>query len=344
MNGTIIVRVRQMLNDLSPFYDPNNICYENVYVSVCKALNRNYKNIYTYSWNFGYMPFSNLKGMELFTKRIQPSRDLQVITTEQINAIERYCGVYPILHVNCRYDEFIDVVKMELENNRPVAIGTDIFYCNWHKVSNKYHSMHYCLIIGINKDGFICIDDTIASTDGNLILQERPKSVMLGFDTLKRFNYGFITFKIGPSQIQYSSDEMIYISALKTLTGFNKKSDFDNMRNLVSDIYKYLDIDKEIEGYEDPWAIGLVRSFNYIAWSRSNYCMFLNDKQTYKGADIHPISNRLINSMNLWNGIKNYIMKYASEPGKSFDKNLICDTLNEIITIEEKLAKEIVND
>ena len=332
-----------MLSKIRPFYDPKNLCIENIYVSICDALGRNYKNIYAYAWNFGYIRANNLKDEALFGKRIMPSRDGQGLNTEENYALEMYCGIKPIWHINCEFENFIDIVKKELECNRPVVLGTDIFFCNWHKASKKYHSIHYCLVIGINKKGFICIDDTLASTDGNLILEERPESVLLDFDTLKKFNYGFITFQISPSAPEYSSDEVVYLAALKSLTGFNGKSDYDNIRELIVDIDEYLDINKEIQGFEDVWAVDLIRCFNYIVWSRNNFCIFLNDKQKYKGLDIKPIVDKLMDSMNLWEGIKNYTMKYGIDPKSKFNKGLICDNLNEIIMIEEAVAHEIVN-
>lgn len=47
----------------------------------------------------------------------------------------------------------------------------------------------------------------------------------------------------------------------------------------------------------------------------------------------------------LWEAISNYILKYAldGKDGK-FNKKLVCDQLNKIITLEENLAKYIVKE
>lgn len=332
-----------MLNAIEPFYNPRNTCIENIYISICNALKRSFTDMYAYSWNFGYKYPNALKDNDLFGKRIMPGRDCQGLNSELHYALEKYCGVSPVWHINCEYKNFINIVKKELDNGRPVVIGTDIFYCNWHKASGKYHSIHFCLIIGMNENGFICIDDTLASNDGNLILTEPPKSLMFDFNTLSRFKFGFITFKINPTISEQSSDEMIYMSALKTITGIDGVSDYQRMRELLSDINNYLNIDKEIQGFEDAWAIDLVRCFNYLIWARINYTNLLEEKQKYMGIDIKTFSNKLTYSMNLWNGIRNYIMKYAVEPDIKFCKEMVCDSLNDIIKIEENLANEIVD-
>jgi hypothetical protein len=332
-----------MLRDIKPFYIQTNTCLENLYVSICNAFKRNFVDMYTHSWAFGYKKCSNSQHSKLFGKRITSNRDRQELSSDQICALEKYCGISPIWHINCEYKNFIEIVKKELENNRPVALGTDIFYCYWHKASSKYHFMHYGLIVGINENGFICIDDTLASTDGNLILSSPPESVILDFNTLKEFNAGFITFQIGPYMYEQSTDEMIYLSALKTLTGFDGKSDFQNMRELLVDIDKYLDIDREIYGFADPWAIDLIRRFGFLVWSRVNYITFLREKQKYKGVDIQAISDKMDESMNLWGGIRYYVMKYSIDPDAKFNKDIVCDSLSDIIKIEENLANEIVN-
>lgn len=331
-----------MLKKIAPFYNPKNICIENIYVSICNAINTDFKNMYAYAWNFGYKKIDDLNNIELFGKRIMPSRDGQGLNSEENYALEAYCGVKPIWHMNCEFKNFIKIVKKELENGNPVAIGTDIFVCNWHKAYNKYHSIHYCLIIGIEDDGFICIDDTLASKDGNLILEKCPKNVKIPFNTLEKFKYGFITFKINSHSYVHSNDELLYLSTLKTLTGFKCKSDFDYMRDLMSDIEKYLDIDAEIYGFEDVWAIDIIRCFNYIIWSRKNYCVFLKNMDEPKKIDIENVMNIMNNSIKLWEEIKNYIMKYAIDSSSQFDKSIICNNLNEIITIEENLANYIL--
>lgn len=329
-----------MLNEIKPFYSKKNVCIENIYTSMCKALNRNDKDIYAYSWNFGYIQHN-----ESFARKIKFSRDGQAINTEQSYAFEKYCGIKPIWHMNCDMEHFIDIVKKELEANRPIGLGIDIFSCNWHVFANKYHFVHYCLIVGIDDQGFICIDDTLASNDGVLAVSPRPENVRIDFNTFKKYNFGFVTFEITPDIPYVSCDELIYLSVLKTMTGFNGISDFDNMRSLLLDIEQHFDIDKEIGETNDIRAIEVIRSFGCIAWSRNNYSMFLMDKKDHSDFDIIYIAGKMTEAAALWEAISNYILKYAldGKDGK-FNKKLVCDQLNKIITLEENLAKYIVKE
>jgi hypothetical protein len=342
MSG-ITERRRAVLNNIKPYYNPENLCIENVFTSLCNAIDKPIANLYGFSWNFGYIPYAVTNGTLPFGKSIVPSRDKQGMNSEQINAVEMFCGIYPMLHMNYGTDNFVEIVKAELAEDRPIIVGCDIFYCNWHKSYQKYHSLHYCLIKGINEDGFVCVDDTLASEDGNLILPERPESIMLPFDVLKNFNFGYFTFKFKKNECEYSADDMIYISALKTITGYNGTSDYNVMRLMAQEMEAYMDIDKEIQGFEDAWAVDLVRASNYIIWNRKNYSLFVEDKKMYKNKDVRFILEQMKQSISIWTGIKNYIFKYAMFPDMKFQVSKVKDEIMKVSQVEESLAYQIVS-
>lgn len=77
-----------MLDKIKSFYSSKNICIENLYISMCKALRIPEKNIYAYSWNFGYS-----KSNDSFAKKITISRDGQIINTQQQYALAEYCDI-----------------------------------------------------------------------------------------------------------------------------------------------------------------------------------------------------------------------------------------------------------
>lgn len=327
-----------MLKMIKPFYSTKNVCIENIYTSICRALNRNEKNIYAYSWDIGYNPFC-----ETFSEKIKTSRDGQTINPNQDYALEHYCGIKPIWHMNVNVEHFIEIVRQELAANRPVGLGIDIYACDWHIFFEKYHFLHFCLIIGMDEQGFICIDDTLASNDGVLRSVNRPDYVKIKFDTFWKYYMCYVTYDIQPTIKNFSADKMIYLSALKTLTGCNGISDFDQLRNLQSDFNVFFDIEKEIAGVKDSRSIRILRTFSSIAWSRNNYCQFLADKQSTSRLDIKQICNTMLEATTLWEEISYFILKYAvSERLEIFDYKVIGNHLNKIIKIEENLAKYIV--
>lgn len=328
-----------MLDNIKSYYNSENVCIENLYISMCKALNRNYKNMYAYSWNFGY-----LREEQFYYKKIKPSRDGQSVNYEQNFALEKYCGIKPIWHINCNMDNLVDYVKKELAENRPVGLGIDIYSCNWHIFYNKYHFIHYCLIIGIDEQGLICIDDTLDNENDECALPIKPSYVRIDFKTFEKYRYGFITFDISRVVLDYSKDDLIYLSALKTLTGHDGFSDYDYMRNLLSDIKTDFDINRELGEVKDLKAIEIVRTFACIAWSRSNYCKFLREKKENCILNIDLIAEKIMESSHLWKEISGYILKTAITSRSKFQNESIYKNLSQIIKLEEDLAKYILNE
>ena len=111
-----------MLNNIRPYYDSQNVCIENMYTSICKMLKRDHKKIYAYSWNFGYDESEKLQA-----DKIKNHRDRHIVNSEQNYAMEIYCGIKPIWHINCKMEHFLELVRSETFNGRPVGIGIDIF-------------------------------------------------------------------------------------------------------------------------------------------------------------------------------------------------------------------------
>lgn len=328
-----------MLNKIKPFYSSKNTCIENLYIAICRALNKNSDNIYAYSWNFGYVPSETT-----FAKKITVSRDGQVLNVEQLSALREYCGIKMILHGNCNVKNFRNVVKKELEFGRPVALATDVYCCYWHLFGEKYHFKHYTLIVGIKDDGFVCVDDSLASHDGYLKLSTRPNNVTVSFETFEKYNFGYVTFEFENRETHVCGDKMVYLSALKTLNGFNNVSDFQNMRRLVHDMESDFDIEYEVGYKDDEKAKALPRTFSLLSWSRSNYFDFLSKLKGDFKLDMQLILRYMSESKTLWEEISNYILKFAStRKFDKFNKNVICNNLVKIISIEEETANYIVD-
>jgi hypothetical protein len=295
--------------------------------------------MYAYSWNFGY-----LREEQFYYKKIKPSRDGQSINYEQNFALEKYCGIKPIWHINCNMDHLVAYIKKELAEDRPVGLGIDIYSCYWHVFYNKYHFIHYCLIIGIDEQGLICIDDTLDGENDDCVLPVRPNCVRIDFETFEKYRHGFITFDISRIVLDHSKDDLIYLSALKTLTGHDGVSDYDNMRHLLSDIETNFDVNKELGESKDLKAIEIVRTFACIAWGRSNYCEFLLEKEERCILNINLIAEKMMESARLWEEISSYILKAAIISRSRFQNESIYKNLSQIIKTEEELAKYILNE
>ena len=230
----------------------------------------------------------------------------------------------------------------------PVALAIDIFSCYWHIFFNKFHFVHYCLITDIDDEGLVCVDDTLASDDGFLRLNTRPERVKINFETLAKYSFGYVTYETNLCRVDYSSEKTIYLAALKTLTGFNGVSDFDNMRKMLSDIDANFNIEKELEQefeqISDVRAMALPRTFGSLFWSRYNYYSFLEKKKVECKLNMEIILNEMHQSVTLWEEIFNYILKCAITRKNTSIKKVLHDNLRKIISIEENLAKYIVNE
>lgn len=326
-----------MLNNIRPYYDSQNVCIENMYTSICKMLKRDHKKIYAYSWNFGYDESEKLQA-----DKIKNHRDRHIVNSEQNYAMEIYCGIKPIWHINCKMEHFLELVRSETFNGRPVGIGIDIYSCYWHSFYRTHHFIHFCLIIGIDEKGFICIDDTLENYDGDYILSERIPTIQISFEQYRKYSSCFITFKFFDTSLKANLEEITYLAALKTLTGFNGKSDYDYMRIARNSIAREFDIREELEETDDPKAIRIIRNFASIGWYRGNFCKFLKDDLQIGCLNIPQICQELCKSAELWKCISNYILMYAMTDNDMFDRMQICSSMDKIICIEENIAYYIV--
>lgn len=328
-----------MLEKIKPYFNSKNFCIENLYTSICLAFERDFRKMYAYSWNFGYFD----EGGKLSGK-IRCSRDGKIVNYEQNFALEEYCGIKPIWHMNCNMKRFPDIVKKELYEGRPVGLGIDIYSCYWHIFYKKYHFMHYCLIVGMDERGFICVDDTLANVDGDCILSDRTDHVIISYETFEKYYYGFVTYKITSASPSIVMDDAIYLSALKALTGHNGKSDFDSIRSLSNEFLGNFDLKEEIGEEKEPKAMAIVRSFSTVSWSRYNYCQFLSSGLNQCKININNVMEGLEKSSNLWGSISNYIIMCSLNNQNVFNTDAVRKNITQIIDIEERIAHMIVDE
>ena len=329
--------IGNMIKNIEPYYSTTNSCVENLQTSICKMLNRDFRNMYAYSWNFGYD-----QAAELLADRIKTSRDRQRRNCEEEYALEMLCGIKTIWHIKSDRQRFEKIVKKEIDAGRPVAVGIDIYSCYWHKFYHKYHFLHFCLIIGIDEKGFICIDDTLENKDEINILVAKDSIIHISYRQYQENCNCFITFQFKDKTEKIEEERIVYWAALKTLLGYQEKSDFDYMRLLKKDIVESFDISKEVNDEHEPRAIPIIRSFACISWSRKNYVSFLSNLKTKM---INPTIIENINeSSKLWMGISNYILMYMVKNKKGFDYIQLENVLQKIIELEEKTAYYIVEE
>ena len=329
--------IGKMIKNIEPYYSSTNSCVENLQISICKMLNRDFRNMYAYSWNFGYD-----QAPELLADRIKISRDRQMMNREEEYALETLCGIRTIWHVNSKSKEFLKIVKKEIKEGRPVAMGIDIYSCYWHRFYHKYHFLHFCLIIGIDEEGFICIDDTLENKNDMSFLIPKDSMIHISYKQYQENSKCFITFQFENKVEKMEMDNVLYLGALKTLSGYQGKSDFDYMRLLKRDIVESFDINREVNDKNEPKAIPIIRSFASVSWSRKNYSLFLRSS-TAKIINSMILEN-ISESAKIWMSISNYILMYMIGSEKGFDYIQLESALQKIIELEEKTAYNIVKE
>ena len=137
-------------------------------------------------------------------------------------------------------------------------------------------------------------------------------------------------------------DNVLYLGALKTLSGYQGKSDFDYMRLLKRDIVESFDINREVNDKNEPKAIPIIRSFASVSWSRKNYSLFLRSS-TAKIINSMILEN-ISESAKIWMSISNYILMYMIGSEKGFVYIQLESALQKIIELEEKTAYHIVKE
>ena len=296
-----------------------NNCFQEVIRMILENAGYNPVLMYQGSLNFGY----NRKEL-LFGDRICPSRDGKWLDCTLFKSLYDNYGMSLI---SGEYQD-LDAFFYALTNtNGGIILEVDVFNCPWHKLYKRYHSTHYCWVIGYNDNSLKCII---------------PNSEKLGFYPLKNFSkikYYRYSFSTVPQEI--SLFELLQKAFSYCYIGHNGKQDIDQMLDFKNDVKVVgINLQKECAQKEDIFAVKIVRALESIMYSRINF----RDLLVYKD-DKKEVGNLILllqEASSNWCGLKNYVIRDIIRGKNSVDYKF-ADYLGNVIKIEEKILNQMSN-
>lgn len=123
-------------------------CFTGLVVTTMEWLNIDYQISFFHSWEFQYKYNIQENYMELLTQG-----------TLDLDLLEEYSGVKIIENEYNDNKTFLNTLKKELEEGKPLIVMVDKFWCPWSVDYQKVHKVnHAALVYGYNKDSLICMD------------------------------------------------------------------------------------------------------------------------------------------------------------------------------------------
>ena len=308
-------------------YEAAYDCFENLIPPIARWYGKDYELMSMHSWGFRYRPSPKNHG-ELF------SRSFDSGTYPNLEYLGKFHGIQLIHHTKLCFDSMINIIKSELDTQKPVIIFNDLYWCPWYTSRYKImHGGHYCLAIGYEDDGIYVIDSQYAS-DGAL----------LPFDD---FRMGFGDFFLCNSLEVYEKEfdwKELLRSSIADSTMFSGPNNmFDALKLFSNDILDKLNLIDEMKEYQDiPSASGIVSKLASIGKKRKQYSLalsFLSKK--YQIFDLDILSRKFIELSNKWSMIFGLLIKAYYTNSDSILLKRMADKINKLAYAEETILGEI---
>ncbi|MDR3185976.1 MAG: BtrH N-terminal domain-containing protein [Christensenellaceae bacterium] len=187
-------------------------------------------------------------------------------TDELVNShkqIELYHGLQLQRYEACDKEEFLSVLKKELQNGNPVAVGFDAFYCPWSGVYRRHTLLHFCLIVGLDEKSreILCADPYFMANIRPCPIDE----MMAGFLEFSLFR------KIQPVCGLETWKQDVLLCAKQKIDD----DVFTQMREMKDEILNSRGFVSEIRQQNDKYSYELFYQIKYIHHSRVNHGEFL---------------------------------------------------------------------
>lgn len=307
-------------------YIPSYSCVDMAIHALCTWKKKDYVMMFSESWGFKYENKVNVNDFE---------GKLNADIGMKYELLKEYHGIELEDYDSENKEQLFEFVKSELENNNPVGVIVDIYWCPWfYEAYKKAHGNHYLLVIGIDEenDELICKDFQMA-IDGKTMTKKQLKEACLG---CTKFNY---VESVGEISI-----EMILKNAVDRIYNPEKNIDIiEDINKFGSDLKLNLNINEVVKGYEDtPYLAPLLKKIKEISKGRSQFAITLTYIMEKKNVyEIRPIIHMLSLAAEKWDTVVGMLIKsyYLENRGKIIDR--ISNKILEIATLEKSIIHNI---
>lgn len=304
-------------------------CLEDLFISVADWFKADYELMFSEAWGFSYNRECKTSETNLLSALFRPGDGDRDLLWQLYHGIEVTC-IQPK-----SASEVIDAICHELDNNKPIILYMDSFWCPWFKGRyQQFHTAHYCLITGINdtRDILYCVDGQNAGKGAELPIYNMAQ----GFGEYITFN------RVEPIFAERNWQKIIMDSLKRfNLGGY---SIFDMLRCFAKDLVPNIDFDAELSQYKDnPFNSPLFELFLAIGRGRKQFAKALqylsirdNNPQLMEFAD------RLIRAGDRWSSIFGMVVKcyYMNKDMELLKK--VVQKIEEAADDEETIANELM--
>lgn len=301
-------------------------CFDDVIASCLNYLGYDYEMAFLKSWRFEYRPLNLNKefpiGMSAFSLFHEPLK---------YDMVEKYHGVTINRHDEEESENYIALIKQEINNDRPCIIS----YNSNGSIPDCRKSLvpwYHCFIVEGYDDesGCLILNDPYNGKTGIKLKYEKLRPGALSY---------ILTFKVGDKRPIINVQDGIG-DALK---GINHNNGLEKMIEFIEDINKYINIDKEFTG-EPLWEKPL--SWSMINYTRERYqfCValkYLADKTN--NTELMELATRFEHAQLKWKQCRIALYEeYKEHKSKDFKEQITKkyrDILQEEINLKDGLIK-----
>jgi hypothetical protein len=321
---------------ITPSVNPWYNCLDVLLLTLAEHWKREHRLMFADGWRFEYQkldvsarPPGTPVSFEdqLDVRELVERRDIE-------SALRRYHGIVIRRDEPAGVEQSLDLIRRELLEGRPVAIGVDAYHCHWSAAFQKYHLEHYCLAIGVDgeRGDLIVIDPYLSAS-----------LLRLPVDYYRQTMRDCLSFRLAPAE-QSRPDwrDIVRRSAERMTAASQGSSRVQQMRDLAGDLEAHLDFHAEVARHADPYASFLVLYFKTLSFSRLNFadCLAHLSEQASEPRLAQASTRMREQGTNLYK-IFLLLMKMSMTPER-FSAPAIAAKLRDVANAEEALARDLL--
>lgn len=304
-------------------------CLDDCIATYTNWINRGCELMYADSWDFKFNPYLENVNEPLENRSSDPNE-------KKWKNLKFYHGVKLIWHRSRANNNMLEDFRNELNENRPVIIAMDCFYCPWDWGFQKYHNEgHIFLIIGLRDNhSFNCVDPFFMKKD-----------LVLPMDCFKSGFIRYATINITNSEKKVDLKDLINTSIFNL---FNNQQGniFLKIRNFADYINYSFDVQKELGDCKEFSNTTVWYEFELNFYGRIEYLImlrYISRRLESSGTYLIEISNHLSSVIERWQVAKGMLGKVFMLKESQEMRSRLATKIMEIAEEEEAIALELVN-
>lgn len=217
-----------------------------------------------------------------------------------------------------------------LENNKPIIIHYDSYFCPWSYNYLKYHYDHFFIIVGYHNSSYICVDSFLLDESCSLSEELFDKGIM------HIVNHEYKKNNASASNII----DIVNKNLQKNTNRLGKSKMFNDML-LLADCILNIDSIKEFERYSDVKTVPLFTKIQNIMLNRNalsnvtRELLWLTGQEGYR-----EISKMFTDANQEWNMFLVLFMKFFLTGMENPQKNTSAK-LKDIAYLEIQIAENL---